>query len=1164
MRNAAIVLACSIALASPAVARAASPSPTALVDTFVGTSGTPTGGPIDTFPGADVPFGMVQFSPDTPSQNAGGGYEYSDHAITGFSLTHLSGPGCSIFGDFGILPTTGDLPHDPAAAQAPFSHKTEESAPGWYAVSLGEPQIRAELSVTRHTGIARFTFPATPRANLLFNAASNQAGVTDASIRVDSADQISGFASSGFFCGMPDRYTVYFVARFSRPFADHGTWNGAQLAPGSSSARGTQTGAWVTFDATRDPRITVKIGVSFVSEAGARANLAAEANTWDPIALRDRATEMWNGMLGRIAIGGGTSAEQRTFYTALYHALLHPNVDSDVTGLYPGFDNRIHRVRTGHDEYANYSDWDIYRTEVPLLALVAPGETSDMMQSLVDAYKQDGWLPRWPVVNGPSSVMGGDSIAAVIAGAYAFGARDFDARAALAGMVKGASTVAPPYGQGWYIERWELEDDYRQRGYVVNTHTTSVSPVPNGASETLEYALDDFGIARVANAMHDSKTFSAFMRRSSNWMTLFDSASGWIAPRDDDGAFMDAPLTENGQSGFQEGNAAQYTWMVPQDLRDLIAAMGGESAASARLDTFFSDLNAGQDKQYAWLGNEPSLGSPWVYLSLGKPWRAQEIVRRALTTLYGDRPDGLPGNDDLGTMSAWYLWCAMGLYPQNPAARYLDLGTPLFPSVTLRSPGGPTIAISSPLSRADNAYVETLAVNGRSSDRPWLALPLRGTVRVDVSAGARANEGWGAAPGDPPPSFSTMPLALAPATTGVLKVPSRGVEVRAGAAAQIALRISNAAGRTPLALVWRVSVPPGLHAGETAANLAVAAGETATVPVTLQADASLRSGYYGARFDARAANGAALEHVTLSVYVSNGSQRPALAYAENRFGNTIVPIDLATRAIGPELRVGEQPRDAVLSADGRRLYVADLGANSISVVDTDRMRVIATVKVGSSPNGVALTPDGKTLWLANADDGTIESVDTNSLRAGDAIRVGLRPRAIAISADGTLYVSNNGSNTVTPVDLASRTPRTPIPVGERPAGMAMTPDGSRLYVANSASNDVTPIDLATNAALTPIRVGIDPMNVAITPDGRVAYVTNYGNSTITPIDLRSGAARNPLVVGGAPYGVAVTSDGRTALVVSHRDNDCVFIDVASGRIGRPILLGNGPYTIAVP
>jgi YVTN family beta-propeller protein len=951
---------------------------------------------------------------------------------------------------------------------------------------------------------------------------------------------------------MPDRYSVYFVAQFDRAFRQSGTWNGGR-------------GAWLTFDTTRAPRVVVKVGLSFVDVAGARANLAAEANGWDVIAVRNRATELWNAMLRRITIAGGTSLEQRTFYTALYHVLLHPNLISDVDARYTGFDGKVHRATPGHAEYANYSDWDIYRTEVPLLALLAPRETSDMMQSLVDAAAQEGWLPRWALVNGPTSVMGGDSVDPVIAGAYAFGARSFGARAALAAMVKGASTTAGPPGQGWYIPRWELDDAYLQRGYVVNTHTTSVSPGPNGASETLEYALDDFSIARLAFAMHDARDYATFMRRSANWMTLFDNAAHRIAPRDPEGAFMHAPITENGQSGFQEGNAAQYSWMVPQDLRDLVAAMGGATAASAKLDEFFSQLDAGQDKPYAWLGNEPSLGAPWVYLTAGEPWRAQAIVRQALTTLYDDTPEGLPGNDDLGTMSAWYVWCAIGLYPQNPAVRFLDVGMPLFPSVTVRAPGGPAIEISAPLSSDTNAFVEQLRLNGRRRDASWVELPLHGTLRLDVAAGARPNTQWASGAGAAPPSYATVPLTLPAATASSFQPTHAAVSIPAGGAATLSFTLAND-GTNPVTVAWHALLPPGLRADPDRGRIAVSAGTGETISARISADGGLRAGYYAARVEGSAESGATLEHLTVSVRITNGGERPPIAYAENRFGNTITPIDLATHATGPEIRVGEEPRDAVLNSDGKRLYVANLGGGSISVVDTVEQRAIAKIKVGSSPNGIAIAPDGKTIWVANSDDDTIESIEAASLKASAPIRVGLRPRAIAIAPDGsTLYVSENGSNAVAVVDLRSRSVVATIPAGERPAGLAITPDGKRAYVVNSASNDVTPIDLAGgNRALRPIPVGVYPMEIAIGRDGTVAYVTNYANSTITPIDLRADAAGSPIEVGGAPYGIAITSDGRTAIVVSHRDNAASLVDVATGRVSPPVPLGNGPYTVAAP
>jgi predicted alpha-1,2-mannosidase len=1142
-------------------------APTALVDTFVGTSGTPAGGPIDTFPGADLPFGMVQWSPDTPSQNAGGGYEYNDKQITGLSLTHLSGPGCNVFGDFGILPMVGPLPASPATASQPFSHASEESAPGWYAVSLGEPAVRAELTVTMRTGIGRFTFPATSQANLFVNVASNQAGVLASNVRIDGSSEISGTATSGFFCGMPDQYSVYFVAQFDRPFRAHGTWQASRLFPDASSAQGPAAGAWLTFDAAQNRQVQMKIGLSFVSTAGARANLAAENSGWNLIGVRNRATDKWSAMLRRITIDGGTTVQQKTFYTAFYHTLLHPNVISDVTREYRGFDGRVHHVAAGHAEYANYSDWDIYRTEVPLLALIAPGETSDMMQSLVDAYRQEGWLPRWPLVNGTTSVMGGDSVDAVIGGAYAFGARAFDARGALAAMVKGATSTQPPPAQGWYFERWELHDQYLQRGYVVNTHTTSVAPVPNGASETLEYALDDFAISRLALAVGDRSAYRDFFARSSNWATLFDAATGWIAPRDPDGAFMQTPLTENGQSGFQEGNAAQYTWMVPQNLRDLIAAMGGARAAGVKLDAFFTELNAGEDKPYAWLGNEPSIGTPWVYLSAGEPWRAQAILREAMTTLYNDAPDGLPGNDDLGSMSAWYVWCAMGLYPQNPAMRYLDIGAPLFRSVRVASPSGLTLNVSAPNAETAAQYVEALRVNGRASNKSWIALPDRGNVRLDVTLGATADERWAGGSEDAPPSYALRVPAIPASTAAVFVMPSDPVVVYPHERLEtpFVLSFSNREGDSDAEVTWHATPPQGLHADPAGGKIAIGPHDDGSVGIRLSGDSELHLGFYIIRIDGSAQNGARLQHLDLPVRAASGDQWPAIAYATNRFGNSVTPIDLTTGAAANEIAVGEEPRVAALSADGRRLYVVDSGANDVSIVDTRAGKRIATVKTGGTPMDAVLTPDGKTLWVASSDDGTVQAIDTATLHAGATVHVGSHPRALAIDAGGSmLYVSNSWSNSVTPIDLRTNAAGDEIPVGLRPADVAISPDGKRLYVVDSASNDVTVLDLDTRRPVAHVPVGVDPLAIAISPDGRVAYVSNHANSTITPLDLASNEAAAPIEVGGAPLGIVFTADGKRALVLLSRDNAAVFVDVTAHRAGRPIPLGNGPYGIAAP
>lgn len=1150
------------ALFASAIPAAAAPlNPTLLVNPFIGTSTTPDGSDvIDDFPGADVPFGMVQWSPDTPSQNAGGGYEYQDKAITGFSLTHLSGPGCSVFGDIGMLPTTGTVT-DPAHAKQPFSHANEEAAPGWYAVTLGDPGVRAELTVTKRTGLGGFTYPAVRQANLLFNVSSNQAGVNDAAVRVTGPDEVSGWASSGGFCGMPDRYVVYFVAKFNRPFASYGTWKAAQVSAGSASSNGVGSGAWVTFDTSSNPVVLAKVGISFVDEAGARANLRKESRGWDLTAVRNDATNAWQQMLERIQLEGGTSGEQHFFYTALYHALLHPNVYSDVTGLYRGYDGKVHRVTGGRTEYANYSDWDIYRTQIPLISLIAPHEASDMMQSLVDAAHQDGWLPRWALLNSATSVMGGDSVDPVIAGAYAFGARDFDVRGALSAMVKGASdTTSPPAG-GWYIERPESRE-YLDRGYIVNTHTTSVSPVPNGASETLEYALDDFSIAQLALQAGEGAVYRTFMKRSANWANLFDTSTGLITPRDAQGAFMHTPITDSGQSGFQEGNSAQYTWMVPQDLRDLIRGMGGNAPALAKLGSFFTEINAGQNKPFAWLGNEPTLGSPWVYLYAGAPWRAQEIVRKSETTMFADTPQGLPGNDDLGTMSSWWIWCAMGLYPQNPSVRVLDIGSPLFRGVTLHAPNGPTIRIHAPAAADAAPYVQALRVNGKSTQQTSIALPIRGTVTLDFDLGTAANKTWGTAVDDEPPSFAPGTVGFPATTTATLADASPQVSVAPGASTWYTFEIHNA-GESAQSIVWQARAPQGVTLTPAQGALDVAPGATTSVRVQVGAASGLRAGVYDVPVSATG-NGAPIEHLNAMVRVQNAGATLHLGYIENRWDNTVTPIDPLTGAIGEDIKAGSEPRDAVLSPDGSRLYVADRSGQSVTVIDTLKQAPIATVKVRHAPNGVAITHDGKTVWVANNDDGTIQSIDTSTLKASAPMTVGKNPRYIAIAPDGsTLYVTNEGSNSVTPLDLRTLTFQAPIPTGALPGGIAITPDGKKAYVADFGSNDVIPIDLVHRTALPAIPVGVSPIVVAIAPDGATALVSNFASTTVTPIDVATDKARANIDVGGAPYGIAFTRDSQTAIVVIRRDNACVFVDMRTGHVGTPIRLGTSPYTIAL-
>ena len=735
--------------------------PAALVDPFVGTgSGGRWVGRINAFPGASAPFGMVQWSPDTTSRPQGGGYDYADSALTGFSLTHLSGPGCPVAGDVPFLPVAGDVPAAPERATAQFRHDSESARPGYYAVTAG--QVRTELSTTVRTGIARFHYPRGRAAHLLVKVDGGATRDSDGLVRAVGDREITGQVTSGGFCGSRNRYTIYFAARFDRPIGAVDQWPG------------TTAGATLSFDPDADGTVRMKSAVSYVSADGALGNLEAEADSWDLDQVAAREQDRWNRQLASVTVAGGTRDQRSTFYTALYHSLLHPGVFNDADGRYPGFDGQVHRTAPGHTQYADFSGWDIYRCEMPLLAMTVPDRADDMATSLLNDADQGGWLPKWPVANGYTAEMSGDAADPVLADVYAFGDHGFDARSALRLMVHGAEDPPQPPGQGWYIERpWGAE--YLTRGYVPSTVPAPAPGAPTGrapadraptdtappgppppaairhsASTTLEYAAADFAVSRLAAELGDGDTAQRFRTRSHNWANLFDPATGYIRPRDADGAFPAGPPVDvrdgHEQSGFAEGNAAQYTWMVTQDLPALIAAVGGPGAATARLDTYFTQLNAGPGRPYHWQGNEPGFATPWIYDSTGRPDRTQAVVRSIMDQLYSPTPGGEPGNDDLGAMSSWYVWAALGLYPETAGAPLLALSTPLFPRAVVHRPGRPDLVLTT---TGSGRFVSALARDGVPSTRTWID-PVR-TGRLDFTLAAAPDPGWGTDPADAPP-----------------------------------------------------------------------------------------------------------------------------------------------------------------------------------------------------------------------------------------------------------------------------------------------------------------------------------------------------------------------------------------------------------------------------
>jgi predicted alpha-1,2-mannosidase len=811
IRSAGIAIAAALASAALATPLAQGAGLADHVHVFAGTKpGPETFGGGHNFPGATVPFGMVQWSPDTTpaDTNGRGSYDYRDSHIKGFSLTHLAGAGCSLYGDFPFLPTTEPLSSSPAARgssldgefQPGFSHAHESGRPGYYSVGLNPVDgsaIGTELTATTRTGMARFRFPRSPHSSVLINAGGSAQPDDFAAVQVDPAHhEIDGTASSGLFCGQRPRYRVYIAAIFNRSFGSFGTWEGNKSSPGSTTASASQkpatnpattadAGAFATFDTRHNRIVVARVGLSFVSVEDARANLAAEDPGLGFGEVAKRAERDWNRSLGRIRVSGGPRRLLDTFYTALYHVFLAPRTFSDVGGAYMGMDGLLQRAR-GRIQYADFSGWDTYRTQIQLLSILAPRRASEMIRSLLADAAQSGCLPRWPYASGQSMTMVGDSADPLIASAAAFGATSFDRRGALSAMLKGADESCRS-ANGEYLERQGLAA-YLRLGYVPYELDTNVrnansiygSPddVWGSAATSLEYGVDDFAIAQfAARSLHDRAVYRRFMQRSGTWRKLFDRKSGMIEPRYENGAFP-ANYDNLGGGGFVEGDSAQYTWMVPHDPVGLFRQMGGEVSASARLGRFLRRLNGstgGTHTDHALLGNEPTLHVPWLYDWARRPYGTQAAVRRALR-LYRTSPDGYPGNDDLGTLSSWYVFGALGLYPEVPGVDVLAVGSPLFEKASIALPHHRRATISAsayafkrpghkrhgkrPKARrivlhpAAASYIRSLKLDGHPYGKPWTTYcALARGAHLSFQLGPHPDRGWGTSAAAQPPSF---------------------------------------------------------------------------------------------------------------------------------------------------------------------------------------------------------------------------------------------------------------------------------------------------------------------------------------------------------------------------------------------------------------------------
>ncbi len=880
--------------ATPVVA-----DPAALVNPLIGTSGS-----VDTFPGPDMPFGMMQWGPDTtPHRADGGGYDYRDSKISGFSLTHLSGPGCPGAGDVPLLPTTGALSGNPGSATASFRHANERTQVGYYGVT-DSSGITTELTSTTRAGLGRFTFPVGDESHLLIKLSGGATQIDGTRAQVVSDHEVIGAVDSGHFCGADNRYTLHFDIRFDRPFTGSGTWVGSTINPTARSLRagraqqpaatpyatqGQKTphftvpqrpsptvhgsggatpratnppvtganGMYLTFDTAQNRAVTAAVGISYTSDAGAKLNLTKEVRGWNLDAMRAAEKKAWNTELGRIAVGGGSHDQQVQFYTALYHALLHPNVFSDEDGRYMGMDGQVHSLTKGqHAQYANYSGWDTYRSQTQLMAAVDPGTAGDVVTSMLNGYDQTGLLPKWAQNNGESYVMVGDPAAGIIAGAYAFGAHGFNTGHALDALVHEA-TKANNDRPGEAVRD--------AKGYLpLDGSNWGCCNFYGPVSTQEEYDSADYAVASLAKALGKKDVYTRFATRAQDWENVFSPRSGYLQAKLADGEFAPgfAPGTT---TGFVEGTSAQYTPMIPFNVRGLIAARGGQAAYSSYLDSLFSDITD-PGSTNADLSNEPSLEIPWEYDWLGQPWKTQAVVRQAQQKLWFNAPVGSFGNDDLGAMSSWYVWSALGMYPETPGTSLLALGSPVFPVEQLHLAGGHTVRVDAPQAAPDAPYVHALSVNGRVYNASWLTFDtLRKGATLQYTLGTQPDTGWASAAGSIPPSDATgqRPLLSSTGPGGP------GLVIAPGATGTGTLDLANI-GSTDLPVTWHAQAPSGVTLSASSGSVTVPAGGRAEQQV--QVTAGSTEGTYPVVFSLTSSSGAALGTAVLRAVVAGPNE----------------------------------------------------------------------------------------------------------------------------------------------------------------------------------------------------------------------------------------------------------------------------------------------------
>ena len=677
------------------------------VNTLIGTKGLGLASGY-LYPGATYPFGMVQFTPSYFSKSAG------------FVINQLSGAGCDHMGNFPTFPVKGKLQASPEnILNYRINISKEQGHAGYYEATVQE-DIRAHLTVTERTGMAKYEFPANQTmGTVIIGGGISATPINQAAIVITAPNRCEGYAVGGNFCGLPTPYKVYFVAEFDKGAVEFGTWKQKELKPNTTFAEGECSGVYFTFDLDKKKDIQYKIGVSYVSVDNARKNLRMENAGWNFDEIRGEAEKSWNHYLSKIEVEGDNADRITQFYTHLYRTMIHPNVCSDVNGEYMGADNRVYKSRS--KQYTSFSNWDTYRTQIQLLAMLEPDVTSDIVISHQDFAEQSGGaFPRWVLANIETGVMQGDPTPILISNAYAFGARNYDPRPIFKTMRTNAEI---PGAKSQNIEERPGLKQYLEKGYY-------------NASEQLEYTSSDFAIGQFAlRAIGDEFSAWRYFHFARSWKNLFNPETGWLQSRNSDGSWK--PLSED----FRESTYKNYFWMVPYDITGLVEMIGGKKNAEQRLDEFFQRLDANYNDAWFASGNEPSFHIPWIYNWVGCPYKTQTVVNRILNEQYSGKIDGLPGNDDLGTMGAWYIFACIGLYPEIPGIGGFTINTPIFSSVKIHLKNG-SIFIKGGSEK--NIYIKSLKVNGVLYNSTWINWDeLSNGATLEYQTSGKADLKWG-------------------------------------------------------------------------------------------------------------------------------------------------------------------------------------------------------------------------------------------------------------------------------------------------------------------------------------------------------------------------------------------------------------------------------------